>query len=288
MARLSAKTLESYRAKTFRYRPGRRVTSLEQAVEFVNERGFIYFWPINGVLLPSLWVAVAGDRPVAEAHDDPGHVSWSWKDALLGTRRWYYAKVLRKRSTILSLAVAPYFYALSENYGSPEDDYLSLYEQGRMTQEAKSVYEALLLKGPLDTIALRQATRMTSRESDARFNRALAELQADFKVLPVAVTQAGGWRYAYAYDLVHRHFPQLPEQARFIGEGQARQELARLYLRSVGACQVGDLVRLFGWAPSQASRALQALVEAGSAAGPLEIENQAGEWFAWAELLAAG
>src|SRR5512139_1183513 len=214
MPSISFERIRSYRAETFRSLPGQRITNQNEAVDYVNQRGFIYFWPIRDIVLPSLWVAVAGDRPVADEHDDPGHVSWGWKDDLLGKRTWYYAKVLRKRATMISLETAPYFYALSENYGDPQEDYQIQYMQGRLTQESKAIYEALLDKGILDTIALRRATRMTSAESEARFNRALTELQADFKILPVAVTQSGAWHYAFAYDLVHRHFPDLPEQAR--------------------------------------------------------------------------
>jgi len=70
------------------------VRTKEQAIAYVEERGFVYFWPIKGVMMPSLWQAVAGDRPVASEHDDPGHVTWGWKDGLLGERLWYYAKVL--------------------------------------------------------------------------------------------------------------------------------------------------------------------------------------------------
>ncbi|MCK7520523.1 MAG: hypothetical protein MZV64_23930 [Ignavibacteriales bacterium] len=51
-----------------------------QASTFVNRRGFVFFWPISGIDLPSLWTAVAGDRPVADKHDDPGHITWGWKD----------------------------------------------------------------------------------------------------------------------------------------------------------------------------------------------------------------
>jgi hypothetical protein len=72
---------------------------------------------------------------VADDHDDPGHATWGWKDALLGQRQWYYAKVLRKRATMIAFDVAPYFYALTENYGAPDEDYLTLYEQGRMPLE---------------------------------------------------------------------------------------------------------------------------------------------------------
>ena len=288
MERLDLNRIQSYRAQTFRTLPERRIASQEQAIDYVNERGFIYFWPIKDIALPSLWVAAAGDRPVADAHDDPGHVTWGWKDSLLSARCWFYAKVLRKRATMISLEAAPYFYALSENYGEPEEDYLTLYQQGRMTQESKLIYEALLEKGVLDTIALRRATHLTSRESDSRFNRALTELQADFKILPVAVTQSGGWRYAFAYDLVHRHYPELPEQARFITEGKARQELARLYFRSVGAAQVPDLVKLFGWTAAEVERAIGALVQSGELRRRLELENQPGEWIARMELTEAG
>src|SRR5512139_1191079 len=138
--RISAKMLENYRARTYCSLPGTRLHSKEAAIDFVNRRGFVYFWPINEVVMPSLWAAVAGDRPVADAHDDPGHVTWGWKDELLSSRVWYYAKVLRKRATMISLEMAPYFYALTDNYGSPEEDYLTLYQQGRITQEAKAVF----------------------------------------------------------------------------------------------------------------------------------------------------
>jgi hypothetical protein len=284
MSVLSLQSLQHYRAQTHRTLPGRRLNTAEEAIAYVNERGFVYFWPIQEVVLPSLWVAAAGDRPVADAHDDPGHKTWGWKDDLLGKRVWYYAKVLRKKSTMIALEVAPYFYALSENYGSPEEDYLTLYEQGRLTQEARLVYETLLKEGRLDTIALRKATRLASRESDSRFNKAITDLQADFKILPVGVSQAGRWNYAFFYDIVTRHYPDLPDQTRFIGERQARQKLAELYLRSVGAAQLRDLTRLFGWPSTEAGRALDELVQANVLCQGLEVEGQKGEWYALKEL----
>ena len=284
MATLSLEQLTAYRERTFRTQPGLRLTSQEGAIDYVNQRGFIYFWPIKDIVLPSLWVAAAGDRPVADEHDDPGHVTWGWKDDLLGKRQWYYAKILRKRATMISLETAPYFYALSENYGDPQEDYQIQYMQGRLTQESKAIYEALLDKGILDTIALRRATHMTSSESEARFNRALTELQADFKILPVAVTQSGAWHYAFAYDLVHRHYPNLPEQARFIQERQARRHLASLYLRSVGAAQTRDLTRLFGWTSTETTIILDQLVSAGEIRSGLQMESQPGTWFALSEL----
>jgi hypothetical protein len=285
MGSLTLKKIEKYRQETFRSTTGKRIKTPAEAVNFVNQRGFIYFWPIKNIILPSLWVAAAGDRPVADAHDDPGHVTWGWKDNLLGQRQWYYAKVLRKRSTIISLEIAPYFYALSENYGSPSEDYLVQYMQGKLTQEAKAVYETLLNEGPLDTISLRRATRLSSRENESRFNRALADLQADFKLLPVGTSQAGGWRYSFVYDLVHRHYPALPDQARLIQETQARLKLIELYLLSAGAIPRQDIPKLFPWSKQQIEGVLSQLQVEGKIQRNLQVDDQIDEWVANSALL---
>lgn len=281
---LPYEAIEQHRLVTYRLLPELRLHNLDDAIQFVNQRGFVFFWPIKGIDLPSLWAAVAGDRPVADEHDDPGHITWGWKDASLGQRRWYYAKAVRKKSTIISLDLAPAFYALSENYGAPEEDYLTLYEQGRLAQEAKAVYEALLHNGPLDTIDLRRATRMTSRESDSRFNKAITDLQADFKILPVGVSQAGGWHYAFIYEVAARHFPELPDLAQAMGEQEARCQILTSYLRSVGAAPLMTLPRLFGWTPREAQRAVERLAQMEAVTLGVEVEGRPGEWIAVREL----
>ena len=277
MQELSPERLADFRAGAFHILPGQHLGNLAEAVDFVNARGFVFFWPVKGHTLPSLWAAVAGDRPVADDHDDPGHVTWGWKDGALGKRLWYYARILRRRNTLISLEVAPYFYALTENYGEPEEDYLVQYQQGRMTQEAKSIYEALLKESPLDTITLRKAARLSSSQSDSRFAKALDDLMIDMKVLPVGVTEAGAWHYSFAYDLVHRHLPDLPEKARFIMEGAARRKLVELYLRSVGACRPNDVSRLFGWAHDDANGAIKRLVQDGVLVDGVTVTGQTGE-----------
>ena len=168
MTGINLNKLQTLRTRTFNLPPQKRVSSATQALSFVNKRGFTYFWPIKGVDLPSLWVAVAGDRPVADKHDDPGHITWGWKDDALDKKIWYYGKILRGKATMIALDVAPYFYALSENYGEPEEDYLIAYREGRMTQAAKQVYEALLDKGSMHTIDLRKEAKL-SNAKDSEF-----------------------------------------------------------------------------------------------------------------------
>ncbi len=281
---LTLEHVEAYRTRTYRMTDELRVRSKEEAIRFVDARGYVMFWPIKDIVMPSLWSAVAGDRPVADAHDDPGHVTWGWKDSLLSERRWYYGKVLRRRATIISLGVAPLFYALSENFGSPEEDYLDQYRDGTMTAEAKSIYETLLQEGPLNSVALRRAASMAGNSSSYRFNKGLDELQADFKVLPIGVAQAGAWNYAFIYECVHRYYPELLEQARAYKISQAQQRLLKLYLRSVGAATFGDIVKVFWWPKREVESALAALSAEGQVVRDLHIDGQTGEWVSLPEL----
>ena len=284
---ITALELADYRQRTFHLQPQSRLTSIEEALCFVDARGFIFFWPIKGVTLPTLWTAVAGNRTVADAHDDPGHITWRWKDEMLDKRKWYYAKVLRGKSTIISLNTSQYFYALSENFGDPDHDYLQLYEDGLLSREAKVIYEALLLHGPLNTVRLRQICQMTGKASSSPFERGLVSLQRDFKILPVGVAEAGAWRYSFIYEVVHRYYPDLPEKARPIKRKEARVKLASLFFSAVGAAASGDLRKLFQWQPADIDHTLQQLVESGQIEPGCQVEGKTGEHFAVSSLVGA-
>jgi len=278
MPTLDLKRLHSHRARTFNLSPSKPLSTPAQALRFVEARGFVYFWPIKGIDLPSLWTAVAGERPVADQHDDPGHVTWGWKDGALDKKIWYYGKILRRKATMISLAAAPYFYALSENYGSPEEDYLIAYQEGRLTQSAKQIYETLLERGALNTIDLRRLAKLANAK-ESEFNKGLEQLQSDFKILPIGVSEAGAWRYSHIYELTPRHFPDLPKQARAIGESQARTKLLELYLASVGAAQLRDVTKLFGWTKDFTERTVNKLVEKGELT-KVNHPKREGEWLA--------
>lgn len=282
MTKIDLDRLASHRARTYNLPPSRPLASQSQARRFIRERGFVYLWPIKGVDLPSLWTAVAGNRPVADQHDDPGHITWTWKDDALPKRIWYYAKILRRKATMISLEVAPFFYALSENYGSAEEDHLLAYEQGHLTLAARNIYEALLTRGPLDSISLRKEARLaTAKESE--WNRALEDLQMDFKILPIGVAEAGAWKYAFIYNITSRHYRELPELARPVSESEARQKLLELYFESVGAAQSRDVRRLFGWESELAARAMDRLTQSGRLR-LADHPGQSGEWLALAGL----
>lgn len=261
---ISDKDIQRYRRITYRINPELRLTSVEDAREHVDARGFVMLWPIKGIEMPSLWAAVAGDKPVANEHDDPGHITWGWKDQMLDQRRWYYGKLLRGKATFASLGVLPYFYALAPRLADL-DDYREAYHAGHLTHEAKAIADILLKRGPQNSVGLRQLTHMTAQSSKSRFNRALTDLQRGLWILPIGVAEAGSWRYAFIYELFDRWFSDVPEQARGISLRQARAELARCYLRSLGVSESREIAKLFRWETKTTLQALEDLETAGDA-----------------------
>ena len=276
---LTLTQIEDRRERRYRRRPELALQTVDEAIAFLDEVGFCFLFPIKGVEMPSLWDAVCGRvKAVPNEHHDP-HIqkTWGWKDTSLDKRWWYYGKLLRKKATLVSLELLPFFYALSENYGDPANDYLQQYRDGRLSHEAKLIYESLLEHGPQHVIELRRLARLTGQSRTAAFQRALAELQADLKILPVGVARAGAWRYAFIYEIVSRWYPDLPERAQPIRGDRARQTLLATYLDNVIAATVDRATRLFGWVKQDVERAAAQLAEAGRIATEVRIEGLRGK-----------
>ena len=259
--------------------PERRLHTVEDARTFVEEMGFCFFWPIKDIEMPNLFHAIAGRvRPVPMEHGDPDiSKCWGWKDDSLDKKWWYYGKLLRRRATLISFDYLPYFYALSDNFGDLTD-YLQEYEDGLMTAEAKSIYEAILESGPLDTVRLRREARMSADSAKSRFDRALVELQVGLKVLPIGVARTGAWNYAFTYELFQRWFPEVPEQARGIKRSEARRVLVQRYLDNVVAADRKMIARVFHvlkWTPKELGRTIATLLEE-STVREIEIEGAEG------------
>jgi hypothetical protein len=251
----------------YRRRMNLRVTTQEQAVEFVNDVGFAFLFPIQAVEMPSLWDAIAGRKmPTTNKHS--GYEierTWGWKDESLDKKWWYYGKLLRRKATLVSLDFLPNFYALSENFGDYEHDYLEEYRIGAMSSEAKQVYEALLKNGALDTVRLRREARLSSEANKPRFEKALTELQTGLKVLPVGIAPAGAWRYAFIYEILPRWYADVPDRARKIDRAEARAAILDQYLRNVIASPLSNAGRLFGWKSIETQQAAERLTAEGRA-----------------------
>jgi hypothetical protein len=273
MKTLTKHDVHDLRAARYRRRMDLRVTTKDQAVEFVNDVGFCFLFPIQNVEMPSLWDAVAG-RVLKTTNKHSGYEierTWGWKDEALGQKVWFYGKLLRSRATLINLDFLPNFYALSENFGDYEHDYLDEYHTGALSAEAKTIYEALLRNGALDAIRLRRESRMSAETSKPRFEKALTELQVGLKVLPIGIAPVGAWRYAFIYEVLPRWFPDVAERARSINRAEARRQILDRYLHNVIASPLVTANRLFGWKLEDTRLAVEELAAQGRAESDVKV-----------------
>jgi hypothetical protein len=277
---LTIESLDALRAERYRQRPHLRVHTEDEALEFLNEAGLCLLFSAKGVELPSLWGALCGeDRPLPRHHDSRElGLAWRWKDSLPVAGKVLYGKFLRKRPVFISLGLAPCFYALSPNHGEPDQDYLLDYRDGRLSVEAKLVYEALLEQGALPTSRLRREAGLGGKSNASRFDRALAELQMDFRIAKVAISDANRWSYCYVYDLLHRHFPDVVESAPGITGRQARETILLRYLHTVVAATPRQVGSLFGWEQGEVTRLVERLAAGGRLRAGVQIEGLEDEY----------
>lgn len=253
---LTLDKLQTLRAVRYRHRPDLRVNTEEEALAFLNDVGLCSLFSAKGIELPSLWGALCGeDRPLPRQHDSRElGLAWQWKDTLPIAGQVLYGKFLRKKPVFISLDLAPHFYALSPNYGDLAEDFLQDYADGRLSVESKQVYETLLELGALPTSRLRREAGLAGKTNATRFDRALAELQMDFRIVKVAISDANRWGYCYVYDLLPRGFPEVVQASRSIKGRQARETILLRYLRTVIAATPQQVSKVLGWTKPDVER----------------------------------
>jgi len=278
--------IDRWRNRRYHRQADLRLRSLPQALDFVNDVGFCLLFPARGIELPTFWEAICGEaRPLPRRHhNDPElHSLWRWKDELPSQGLAFYGKLLRKRPTLISLELLPHFYALSENYGDLSD-YLLEYEDGKLSEEAKRVYEALLEHGAQPTSHLRRQAGLAGKANAARFDRAILELQLGFKIAKTGISDANAWRYCYVYDLLPRRWPELPSRAAAIGTKEAVRTVLLTHLHNVGVARVEDVSRLFGWEPSRVDTLCDSIARDGRLWRGVRVEGQSDAYLAHASL----
>jgi hypothetical protein len=285
---LTIQLVDDWQNQRYRRRPDLRLRSRDQALAFIDDVGFCFTFPSHDVDAPSLFEAVCGEcRLVPVVHDDPDlGRTWHWKDELPASGAVYYGKLLRKRPTLISLDLLPYFYALSPNYGDIED-YLLEYQEGHLSDEARRVYETLLNEGAMPSSHLRRKAGLEGERNALRFDRAVRELQTGMKIAVAGISDANRWGYCFVYDVVLRRWPDLASKAGAIPSREAKHRLMLTHLRNVGAARLSDLTALFGWDKAE----LATLVSSWAAAGEIltggTMGSVRGEFLVWPELIQA-
>jgi hypothetical protein len=271
--------IETLRAERYRQLPHLRVKTEEEALSFLNEVGLSSLFSAKGMELPSLWGAICGEnRPLPQHHDSRElGLAWQWKDTLPIAGSVLYGKFLRKRPVFISLDLAPHFYALSPNYGDLAEDYALDYQDGRISVESKQVYETLLEMGALPTSRLRLEAGLPGKKNATRFEGALTDLQMDFRIVKVAISDANRWGYCYVYDLLPRHFPGVVEAAREISGNQARETILLRYLQTVLAATSQQVSSTLGWTKTEVERIAVRLAESGRLDVGVRLQDLAGK-----------
>jgi len=279
----TVEAVESWRDQRYRRRPELRLRDSDQALDFVNDVGFCFLFPMRGVEMPALWEAVCGQRrPVPVRHDDRelGY-TWRWKDELPSRGLVFYGKLLLKKPMLVSLDLLPHFYALSENYGDIED-YIIEYQDGRLSAEARWVYETLLQHGALPTSHLRRLAGLEGKGNAARFDRAIRELQVGLKIVKTGISDANAWGYCYVYDVLLRRWPDLAQKARSISSQEAMRTLLLAHLSNVGLARPEEVARLFAWEMPRLTRLIESWAAGGQLLSGLRFEGQPGEYLGYA------
>jgi hypothetical protein len=242
---MDSRLIEIRRTVPFRHTDfSKRIRTIEAAARYINRVGFCWlFAPAGGKAgLPSLFEAVKGRRGVGiEDWDKDSERVWVWKSDLPATRRAYYGKGLAGRPGFVSMSMLP---ALLACVGG--EDLYDLYKQGRISYEAKQIYQALESLGPQPTRALHAASGFDGKDGNTRFHRGLDELQKRLIVMPIGAANEGGAWVSQIFELVARWFPESSAEAKQMDSGSARQSLVLRYLKTVGRAEPRVIASLFG------------------------------------------
>jgi hypothetical protein len=240
--------------------------TLRSTAAFVDRSGVALVFPKEDVVLPSLWQAVAGPRPVewAVRDEDGAFVSftremdrvWAWKDELPGRGLTVAGKHVAGRVSLVSFGLIGSLYALTGRPGGAED-FRSVEDLSPLERD---VAEAVLQEGVSTAPELHRALETPDRK---RVKAAVESLER-----MLVLTRAGsreqdqGWP-AGAYDLLARrcsvHLVDLPSPE------DARRRIVAKLLNAARELSAADVTGALGWRKAQAIRALEDLADAGVA-----------------------
>jgi len=246
--------VEVYRDRMWRRDTELRVENVHEAEALVESLGFCAALSDIRRPGPSLYVAVCGRRdaqiPRNVQKDPETSLAWTLKDEMLRRGRVYYGKILKGRAAFVSRRLLPSFVSI---WSSSRQAAAS-----KLSTDARAVLGVLRREWEMATSDLRTESGVKER---ARFNKALDELQRNFKVIPADVTYEPV--FTYIWSLPETRFSE--ELRKEITRDQALREIARAYLAGAGMTLRGELARVTGLSAPEAGLGNWALVDEGFA-----------------------
>jgi hypothetical protein len=230
-----------------------RVVTAADAVRFIDAVGFCVLFPIKGLMLPSLYFAAARRLPVT--WDRNAQRIWDWKSQLPHRRRAFYAKYFKGRGTFFSVKLLAHFLTMEDAAAQPAD-HARFYAAGRISADARDLWEALEKHGPLATLELRHACKMESFAGNKRFKKAMLELSRRLLVVHFGAEQETRAWPSSRFELTSRAFPDAVRRASEITPQEARAALAQKYLEWHAGAPMQVLARIFCWSKAEAAEAV--------------------------------
>jgi hypothetical protein len=273
--RIDRETLEQHRDRLYWRKPSLRVTTMEDALEFVETVHLAFAFQSRRSELPCLWHAACGERdpkmPHHTHHDPAIGLVWTAKDVLPAERKIYYGKALKKRPTMISLSLFPYFFSAA---GHPDPQvYLQSFGAEGMTPMARRVLEVLLDSPPLPTRILKDQAGGSGSRRRAEFDRAMAELQGLLLVCKVAETYDP---FTFVWGRVDRWLERHVEKARKISVQEGQREVLRRYFDRVIAARRAAVCRLFPWPEKALTERLDELLDQKILTDTVRVDDQSG------------
>ena len=212
------------------------------AAAFVAALGFCTWGPVPGLAFPNLAEAM-GESTLSVLER-----TWFWKDDLHLERRLYYGKIIRAQPSFISPDYLPDCIAALAGPGQEmERDPTRLFMDGRLSREARTIYDYLEAHPTQPTRDLRRGAGLRGKDLTAATERALAELQRRFLVCKVDLTGRTRATYSYVWDLAERFWPEAFDAARRTPPAAARARI-RGRLREFGLAPDALLEhKLFLW-----------------------------------------
>ena len=198
----------------------RPITRPEEALRFITACGFCTWGPVSRLSFPNL--AEAMGETATSVLDR----TWSWKDDLHFAQQLYYGKIIAGQPGFLAPDYLPDFISALAGRGlEHERDVTGLYFDGRLSGEARAIYEWLLDHPAQPTRELRRGTRLGDTSKKLATERALVELQRRFLICKVDLTGRTRGTYSYVWDLAERFWPQAFVDARHTSPVAARSKI---------------------------------------------------------------
>ena len=244
----------------YRQTEGTHVRSEADALDFINDLGFVWLINLSDADLPSLEQANPGVYWRDDYKEKTRNAAWwwAWKQTLPGRKDCYYSKVLRGRGTFISWECFPLLYAVYASVNDYQDDY----RDGILSREEKRVLDLVAAHPQIPSPDLRRKFGPIGKDVTRALDRALQHLQETFRI-----TAAGGslegWtihNWALVGDWVaEEHL----ERARSLDLGDAKKGLILRFLRMSVASSVGDIAWVFRWNRREVAGLVEELMRSG-------------------------